>query len=212
MGRAGKSKSKGRQSFAKGVGSVVETAKNVRQQMVDFRKEWAEKFNHLNQRFDRIMPSIAQQFAALQMNGQIVSNCVDAIDLQQQAMMKIDANIYSKLALYEAIIEEHVLGGISIEEVELDIEGIKIKAMDNYVAIARQSVELAKEERDAAIKAQEEDKKKAQEEALKAQQAKEEAERAEEALRQAQDEDSAVVGDPGGPGVSIPEGAEVFGG
>lgn len=213
MGRASKGKSKPKQSYAKGVATVVETAKNAQKHVADFRSEWADKFNALQQKFDRIVPAIAQQFAQLSANNQIVTNCVDSIDLQQQAMMKIDANIYAKLGRLEAIINETVFldDELTVDSFEVDDDGIKVHAMDTYVAIAEQSVQLAREERAAAIKAQEEAQRQAQEAAIKAQQAREEESKANEILQQAQDDDK-LVGEPGGPGVPLPAGAEVFGG
>lgn len=209
MGRAGNSKSKPKVSYAKGASKVVEAAQKAQQNVVDFRTEWAAKFNELKQRLDNIIPAIAQQFAQLQANSQITAQCVDNIDLQQQAIMKIEANLYAKLGLLEAqfstlLKKQH---GVELDSLEVDQEAVKISAMDTFIAIAEQSVALAQEERAAAIKARDD----AQAAAVVAAQAKKEGEIAEAALQSAVDEDR-IAGAPGGPGVEPPAGAEIFGG
>lgn len=208
MGRAGNSKSKPKQSYAKGATKIVEAAKDMQKQMGEFRTEWAAKFNTLKGRLDNIVPAIAQQFAQLQANNQITAQCVDNIDLQQQAMMKILANLYAKEAMHKAIISELLPEGCDWETTgQYDREAIKIEAMDTYIAIAEQSVTLAQEERAAAIKARDA----AQAAAAAEAGAKKEADVAEAALQSAVEEDR-IAGAPGGPGVEPPAGAEVFGG
>lgn len=209
MGRAGNSKSKPKQSYAKGATKVVEAAKDMQKQMGAFRTEWAAKFNELKQRLDNIIPAIAQQFAQLQANNHITAQCVDNIDLQQQAIMKVEANVYAKLGLLEAQLE-YVLKqrhGVDLASLDVDQEAVKISAMDTFIAIAEQSVALAQEERAAAIKARDD----AQAAAAVEAEAKKESEVAEAALQSAVEEDR-IAGAPGGPGVEPPAGAEVFGG
>lgn len=204
-----KSKSNGHtpKKGEKGIAKIVRIAEEMQADYKAFRKEWADKFNDFRGRFDQIIPAIAQQFAQLQANSQVTANCVDAIDLQQQAMMKINERIYGKFEIIDALFQK-----LGIDADDLDYDGLKKMAHDTYLATAKECVALAKEERDAAIKANQEAMKKAQEEARKAAEEKAEAEKAEEALTQAQEEDRQLVGEPGGPGADIPEGAEVFGG
>jgi hypothetical protein len=187
----------------------VETAKNVQKNMAEFRTEWATKFNELKGRLDNIVPAIAQQFAQLQANSQITAQCVDNIDLQQQSIMKIEANLYAKLGLLEAqfstfLDQQH---GVELDSLTVDQEAVKIAAMDTFIAIAEQSVALAQEERAAAIKARDA----AQAAAVAEAESKKEADVAEAALQSAVDEDR-IAGAPGGPCVEPPAGAEVFGG
>jgi signal transduction histidine kinase len=203
-----KAKSNGHQTKKgeKGISKIVRIAEEMQADYRKFRKEWADKFNDFRGRFDQIIPAIAQQFAQLQANSQVASNCIDAIDLQQQAMMKINERVYGKLELIDALFQK-----LGVDADDLDFEGLQRTAQDTYLATAKECVALAKEEREAAIKANQEAMAKAQEEAAKAAAEKAEAEKAEEALQSAQEEDR-LVGEPGGPGAPIPEGAEVFGG
>jgi hypothetical protein len=190
----------------KGIARIVRIVEEMQADAQKFREEWADKFNGLKERFDRIVPAIAQQFAQVQVNSQINAQCINNIDLQQQAMLKILKRVFGKFEVIDAIFRSQ---NVNIDD--LDYEAIKRLAEDTYTAVAEECVEIAEQERAAAIKSLEESGKKACEEVAAAERAKKEAETAEAALRQAHEEDR-IVREPGGPGTEIPAGAEVFGG
>jgi len=198
----------------------IEFRGRVQKEQASFRKEWADKFNGMQDRFQKIVVATGQQLAQINANQQVHSNVLEALDVNIQATAKAVREVYGRFQQIDhhlqSIAQPHGSDvGVDFELSQENLAVIKDRAQDAYDATMKECFRQVHEERKAAIEEQrraaEEAKKKAVEEAAAAVKAKEEASTAEEVLQEAESS-SRLSTQAGGQGSDIPAGAEVFGG
>lgn len=185
-----------------------------------FKKEWADKFNGLGERFKKIVLATGQQLAQLQANSQVHSNVLEQLDINVQAVAKMHLENYGRFEQIMIFLER---AGAVIDVSELTQEELvkaKEKAKEAYEATMTECFRQVHEERAAAVEAQRKaaekakvDSEKEKEEAVGAKKEaedKEEAEFAQKTLEEAEARN--ISTSTGGQGASIPADAEVFGG
>ena len=74
-----------------------EFRKNVVSSTESFQKQWAGKFNDLNDRFKKLTIGMAQQLAGMGANQQIHSDVIEKLDIHDQVISKMLRDIYGRL-------------------------------------------------------------------------------------------------------------------
>ena len=176
-------------------------------------KALTKRFDDLNDRFRQLAAGMAKQLAGLNANQQVHAEVLEKLDVNTQVLAQMIKNLYGKLEqvdVFIARISEYP--NMSVELTDLssqDAKEIKDRADEIFNDVMRDMFRQIHEERKAAMEEHRLAAEKEKEEAAEAEKAKKEAEQSEEALQATEQE---IVGEPGGEGSSIPEGAEVFGG
>lgn len=177
--------------------------RRVFQRLEKLEKDFADVVKSWDDKMSKFLRATAIRFGTVETNQQVVTQCIEQLDVQRQVHEQIMREAYARFQLLDSFLQGQNARFDDLSPQQ--VEDIKRDARDTFNALFDSKLELVQEEREAEIKRQ-------QEEAKKAQKAKDEAERAEEALRTAESPDSLKNQEPGGEGAEIPEGAQVFGG
>jgi hypothetical protein len=220
VGTQGKSKGHQKGEVGRLLKTVKEEWKEFRKNVVkgseDFQKQWADKFNDLNDRFKKLTIGMAQQLAGMGANQQIHSDVIEKLDINIQVISKMMKDIYGRIGQVDVVMERSDIE-FDLEMSNMELEAIKAARDTLFQDVMTESFRIVHEERKASIEQRRKEAEKAAEEAEEAKEAQAEAievsesEGAQKALEEA--ERPTLIKEPGGPGeVEIPEGAEVFGG
>ena len=171
----------------------------------------------LKDRLRRLAVEAAQQMGLISATQQVHSDIIEKLDINTQVLAKMVREAYGKLEqadVYLGRVKEEWGKFPDASELSYDLTSqeareVRDRADELFSDVMKEMFRQVHEEREAAKEEHRKAAQKEKEEAEKAQKAKAEAERAEESLQEAE---SKIVGEPGGQGSSIPEGAEVFGG
>lgn len=226
MGATGKNKGHQKGEVGRLLKTVKEEWKEFRKNVIvqheDFQKQWADKFNDLNDRFKKLTMGMAQQLAGMGANQQIHSDVIEKLDINIQVISKMLKDLYGRLEQVDVVLKRPAVMdgqniGFDFEMSDQELEVLKGARDTTFQDIMAESFKIVHEERKAALEQRRKEAEEAAEEAEEAKKAQAaavevvESEAAKEALEEA--ERPNLVQEPGGPGeVDIPEGADVFGG
>jgi len=195
------------------IDAVKDDWKEFRKNVVDsadkFRKEWADKFNDLNDRFKKLTFGMAKQLAGISANQQIHSDVIEKLDINVQVIGKMIKDVYGRIEQIDMLMEASEVN-FKHDFDNQEIEKIKSARDQTFQDVMSESYRIVHEERKAALEQRRKEAEQAAVEASKAKTAAEEAEMADLELKES--ERPTLVGEPGGPGAEVPAGADVFGG
>lgn len=163
--------------------------------------------------------ALSQQILNLDQNVNLHADVLDSMDAKSMAMAKMLKDVYGRIEQLDQILERSDVD-FSHDFSDAELEEVKKNRDETYNLVMKEAFKAVHEERQAIMeqrrkeaeeaKKKEEEAQKAKEEAEKKESEAEEAKTAEAVLQEA--ETAPTVGEAGGQGSDIPEGAEVFGG
>lgn len=186
-----------------GLQAFVAQLQGVQQKFIN---EWSDKFNKLGSSVDAVFKVATNEVGRLWANQQRIVESIDHIDVNVLAIAELNKRLMKQIHLQRSCIVK------LCEMAEIEIPLVDDEAaLAAYTEQMKESFDVVNERRKKENEERQAAMEKAQADAVAAAEAKTEAERAEKALRDTEQE-SLNDATSGGPGVEIPEGAQVFGG